>query len=398
MLLLQVLEKPRFRTEDRDVHLIRTFLISTKPNKALWRINRDTGHDIVQGFLGKDFYAHPDRIFKPIEEGYGGHVKGGYDEELRQMSEHSLGKITRLYGPYYYQDNPRDYWYDAEIKLNNSKTAATLLDLGSKTWTPFAVSAHVWPKEGDDDNMTDWEPMGLALVIEPAYGKQSVISKYCKGSALSCGTSLTAAIQTATKEMLPEIINSLVSKLASVNIMSTQEVTGTSTSTVPNVTASNQTIPLNLQTSTSTAPIQPQTVVELKKDEQITLTKEEYDTVQKQLKEQQELKTKLSELTLERNTNILNSVFGSIEDEATKDNIIKSYLDKDVNLVKKVYSDISQHVLPKLIADGKTVKEGKPEGSKTASLKPEPKISKEESKVASITEPTASEFRSILGL
>jgi hypothetical protein len=388
---LQILDKPRFRTEKEDVHLIRTFLISTKPNKALWRINRDTGHDIVQGFLGKDFYAHPDRIFKPIDEGYGGHVKGGYENELKQMSEHSLGKITRLYGPYYYQDNPRDYWYDAEVKLNSSKTASTLLDLGSKTWTPFAVSPHVWPKEGDDDNMTDWQPMGLALVIEPAYGKEAVISKYCAGSALSCGTSLTAAIQNPTKEMLPEIINSLVSKVASGNIMSTQEVTGTSASQVPNI-AQNST--------SSNAPVQyqqPQTVVELKKDEQITLTKEEYDTVQKQLKEQTDLKNEVASLKQERNTNILKEVFGSIEDQEARENVIKKYVDKDVNLVNQAINDYKSFVVPKLIANGQTVKEGKPE-SKTASLKPEPKISKEESKVASITEPTASEIRSILGL
>ena len=370
---MQILEHPKLITEKEDVHLLRTFLISTKPNKALWRINKDTGHDVVQGFIGKNFYAHPDRIFKPLEEGYGGHVKGGYQDELNQMEQHSLGKISKLHGPFYYDDSPKDYWYEAEVRLNGSKTAATLMDLGSKTWTKFAVSPHVWPVEGDDDNMTDWEPMGLALVIEPAYGKEAVVKKYCTGSEKVCSKSLTAAI-------LDVVNTSLNTQKATDNIMSTQQVE--TTQVVPEVKTFQ--------------PIQ-QPVVELKKDENITLTKEEYDTVQKQLKEQEELRNEVSQLKQERNTNILESVFGSIEDQEQKENVIKKYLDKDVNLVNQAINDYKSLVVPKLIANGQTVKEGKPE-SKTASLKPEPKISKEESRVASIQEPTASDFRSILGL
>jgi hypothetical protein len=70
-----------------------------------------------------------------------------------------------------------------------------------------------------------------------------------------------------------------------------------------------------------------------------------------------------------------------------------------------VYEDVKLHLLPKLVeaklAESKNTKsEEKKEGSKTASvLKPEPKISNDESKTASIpSEPLASDFRNILGL
>jgi hypothetical protein len=372
---LQVLEHPRLVTEKEDVHLIRSFLISTKPNKALWRISKETGHDKVKEFIGKDFVIIPERIFKPLEEGRGGHVQGkNYEDEMKQIKDNSHGKIEKLYGPFYYDDNSGDYWYEAGSKLNGSKAATVLLNNGEKTWTKFAVSPHVWPRDGDDDNLTDWDPMGLFLVIEGAYGNDATVKKYCSGSETVCSKSLAAAL-------LDVINSSLNTQTATDNIMSAQQLE--TTNAVPEVKTFQ--------------PIQAP-VVELKKDENITLTKEEYDTVQKQLKQQEDLRNEVSQLKQERNTNILTSVFGSIEDQEQRENVIKKYLDKDVNLVNQAINDYKSLVVPKLIANGQTVKEGKPESKTASTLKPEPKISKEESKVASITEPTASDFRSILGL
>ena len=376
---MQMLEHPRLVTEKEDVHLIRSFLISTKPNKALWRISKETGHDKVKEFIGKDFVIIPERIFKPLEEGRGGHVQGkNYEDEMKQIKDNSHGKIEKLYGPFYYDDNSGDYWYEAGSRLNGSKAATVLLDNGEKTWTKFAVSPHVWPRSGDDDNLTDWDPMGLFLVIEGAYGNDATVKKYCSGSETVCSKSLAAAL-------LDVINSSLNTQTATDNIMSAQQLE--TTSTVPEV-----------KTTQTFQPIQAP-VVELKKDENITLTKEEYDTVQKQLKEQEELRNEVSQLKQERNTNILTSVFGSIEDQEQRENVIKKYLDKDVNLVSQVISDYKSLVVPTLVANGQTVKEGKPESKTASTLKPEPKISKEESKVASISnEISIQEARSILGL
>lgn len=392
---MQLLQHPRHVTEHEDVHLIRSFLISTKPNKALWTISKETGHKKAKEWIGKDFYIAPERIFKPLDEGVGGHIKGrNYQEELAMIQKRSSGKIEKIYGPFYYDDSPEDYWYECGIKLNGSKTASILLDVGEKTWTHFAVSPHVWPREGDDDNMTDYDPMGLALVIEGAYGDEAVIKKMCTGSALKCGTSLTAAISelssNTSNEYLNEVLSSYLSKAVQYNTMSTQEVTGTSTNTVPNLTS----------TTISTAPIQ-QPQVELKQDEKITFTKEEYDAIVKERESAKKLSDEVAELKQERNTTILTSVFGSIEDETTRNQVFERYNDKDVKLVKQVAEDMKVHILPQLVeaklAESKNAKESEKKESKTASLKREPRISDSESKTASVNEePTAQELRSLI--
>ncbi len=383
---MQVLEQPRLLTEQEDVHLIETFLISTKPNKAGWKINNG---DNIQDWVGKDFVIIPEKIFDSNEK-QPGHVSGGtYEEEMAEIQKHSHGKITKVKGPYAYEDSPGDYFYNAVIKLSGSKAAAALVDNGSKTWTPFAVSPQLWPEEGTDDNITKYKPMGLFLVIKGAYGDNAVVEKMCSGSALKCGTSLSAAIHqlqhNSTDEFLGEVLSSYLKSIDNTQI----DMSQTQVETVqPAVKVEEVKQPVN----------QP---VELKKDEQITLTKNEYDVVQKQLKDQEELRTQVAELKRERSQNILTQVFGSITDEEVKNKVFEKYADKDVNLVKSVYDDINTHILPgkieAKIAEGKTVKV---ESKSASTLKPEPKIVKEESKSASVEtdDLSLSQCRSILGL
>jgi hypothetical protein len=385
---LQQLEHPRLVHEKEDVHLLRTFGFNTKMNDADWRISQQLGHRLAQNAIGKDFYAIPERIFLPLDEGNGGHTsRGPYKQELKEIQDNSIGKIEKIYGPYYYEDGSGDYHYDFGIKLSGSKTASVLIENGSKTWKPFAVSAHIFPKEGNDDNITDAEFMGLALVLQGAYGDQSVVNKYCKGSATLCQKSLTAAIQ--------DVINSsLVTNSPNTYIMSTQQVQ-TSQGTVPN----NGTVPFPEP--------QVQAVIPVEEKKDITLTKEEYDKLQSQLKEQETLRSEVTSLRNEYKTNILNQVFSAIEDENTKDNLVKKYFEKDEKLVKELYEDFTANILPKEIE--KALKEAKESNkveteskSKTASsLTPEPKKEKkEESLTASIPdkEITVSEFLKEIGL
>lgn len=387
---MQVLEQPRLIHEQEDVHLLETFLFSTKMNKANWRISQQLGHRLAQNAIGKDFYAIPERIFLPLDEGNGGHTnRGSYKDELKEIQDNSVGKIVSISQPQYYNDGTGDYFYNAKIKLNGSKTASVIIENGEKTFPPFAVSAHVWPINGDDDNMTDAEFMGLALVITGAYGDQSVVNKYCKGSATLCQKSLTAAIQDV-------INNSLNTENPNALYMSTQQVQ-TTAGTIPN----NGTIPFPEQT-----PVQVPVVEEQKKD--ITLTKEEYDSLQKQLKEQETLRSEVTNLRNEYKTNILNQVFESITDENTKENIIKKYFDKDEKLVKELFEDFTAQILPveiekalKAQKESNKVEEKTGKTASSSSLTPEPKKKeKEESLTASIEEKevTVSEFLKEIGL
>ena len=234
--------------------------------------------------------------------------------------------------------------------------------------------------------------MGLFLVIKGAYGESAVVEKMCTGSALKCGTSLSAAIHQlnhdTSDQHLSEVLTSYISVIDKNKVtMSAQEVVQP---TVPNYTKPEIVAqPVN----------QP---VELKKDEKITLTKEEYDDLQNKINAESKLKLKVEELEKERNENILNNIFGSIEDQEVKTKIFAKYID-NASLVKSAFDDFNTHILPKAIeaklAESKNVKE-EVKSEKASVLKPEPKIDKNESLSASIESDDLpiSTCRSILGL
>jgi hypothetical protein len=389
---LQILEQPKLITEQEDVNLIDSFLISTKFNDAGWAISKNAKTPITD-WIGKDFVMIPEKIFDPNED-QPGHVSGdSYEEEMAEIRKHSHGKIVKVKGPYNYDDGTDDYYYKVNVKLKDSLSANSLVENGSKTWVPFAVSPQIWREEGPRENVTKYKPMGLFLVIKGAYGESAVVDKMCTGSALKCGTSLSAAIHQlnhdTSDQHLSEVLTSYIAVVDKNKVaMSAQEVVQP---TVPSYTKPeivNQ--PAN----------QP---VELKKDEKITLTKEEYDDLQNKINEESKLKIEVEELKKERNQTILNNIFGSIEDQEVKNKIIEKYSNQNVSLVKSAFDDFNTHILPKAIeaklAESKNVKD-ESKSEKASVLKPEPKIDKNESLSASIEtdDLSISACRSILGL
>lgn len=371
---MQILEEPRLVSETENVELIRTFLIGTKENEAQWKISKENGHQIAQKFIGKDFYIIPERIFKPLEEGRGGHTQeGSFESELAEIKKNSHGVIQKLYGPLSYDDGTDDYYYDAGVKLSNSKAASVLLENGSKTWTKFAVSPHLWRTRGPDDNILDAEAMGLALVIKGAYGDDAVVRKYCSGGAVKCNESLAASIQ--------DVITSLESKTNALNIsMSAQQVEQVSAQ--PTVTEIK-------------APVQETAkVVEQVKEvyqpkvEGITISSEEYEAYKKEREEHKQL-------VLENKTSKLNGMFSSVSDASEKEKLVEKYIDENVNLLSRFLNDIKPHIENSVKSAEQVAAEANK--SKTAnqpsSLRQEPKVEKKEenSKTAAV-EATANDL------
>jgi len=383
---LQVLEHPRLITEQEDVHLIETFLISTKQNKNGWAISKNAKTDINE-WVGKDFVIIPESIFN--DPHWKGHTADDTTEnEMAEIQKHSHGKITKIKGPYKYEDGTDDYYYNAIVKLNDKLSASALIENGEKTWVPFAVSPQIIRTEGPRDDVLTYTPMGLFLVLEGAYGEEAVVDKMCSGSALSCGTALKAAIMSLNHNtndaMLAEVINSYISSVDNKKIE-----------------MSNQVIE-NKDNSTTQAPIQnaPFQVQELKKNETISFTKDEYDALIKEKDSAQKLADEVADLKKERDSNILNTVFGSIEDEKVRSELFESYSGKDTKLVKKAYDDIVKHVLPKKIEEFNKVKVTEVKEEKASVLKKEPKINDNEELSASVQSDdiSISEARGILGL
>lgn len=372
---MQVIQEPKLLTETEDAHIIDTFLISTKPNEANWRINKQTGHQKVQTFLGTDFFIIPESIFSG--EGQPGHpITGTVEEQLSQIKKNSHGKITKIKGPYPYEDGTDDYYYRANVTLSNSLAAATLIENGSKTWVPFAVSPQIVVIDGPDSDVRDWKAMGLGLVIKGAYGNEAVVHKYCSGSNHVCNKTLAAAIQ--------DVVTSLVSNDNNINHnMST--VTIHEPKPVEEVKNINQ-------------PVQEQ-VQELKKPEQITLTKEEFEASQKAIKEAEDLKAQVTALVNEQKTNTLSQIFSSVSDESNRKVLIDKYMGADVKILKQFNDDINQHIVPSLVAaELKKAQSDNTDKSKSKSasleLKPEPKKeSSNESKSASVVPNSINEVK-----
>lgn len=391
---MQQLEEPRLITEKEDVHLIEAFLIGTKPNEAGWAISKNPKTPI-QSWVGKDFVMIPEKIFDATQSQPGHSTGDTIDEDWEEIKQHSHGKIVKVKGPYPYEDGSDDYYYNAVVKLNDRLSASALVENGSKTWTKFAVSPQIIRHVSTRDNITDYTPMGLFLVIQGAYGDESVVNKMCSGSELKCGTKLSAAIHNLNHDTndahLAEVLTSYISATANKDIMSTQEVVQTP---VPHYEK-----PIQVVQADTPVPILQK--VEQKNEEKITYTKEEYDAIQKQLKEQEDLKTQVAELTKQRNESIINQVFGSIEDKEVRSQVFEKYGNlKDASIVKQVYEDINTHILPKVI-EAKLAESKNDNKKESASvLKREPKIVKDETLAASIEtdDISISECRSILGL
>ena len=298
------------------------------------------------------------------------------DELLHKYEEHTHGIIESISEPFEYNDGTDDVFYTANIKLNDSKAASALLENGAKTWIPFAVSPHIWHYSGSEDNITDWEGISLSLVPQGAYGQEAVINKYCKGDKPSCDKSLAAAANMLCKVddgKAASMISSLVSSVDNKDIMSVQ------VQEVPQVKEVQQ---------INTQPIQE----EKKKEDVVSLTKEQHETLLKEKEEKEQLKQQLATLVNENKTTKLNNIFKSVKDESLKKTLTDKYFNADVNQLNDFYGDITNHVFPSLVEEAKAqaeqdiknkVTEDNKSKSKAAStgLPKEPKV--EESKAAS---------------
>lgn len=400
---MQVLaHNPEIQTySNEDGNFITGFLIGTKLNDANWRINKQTGHDLIRKFEGTDFAIIPQLITKPLSQGGGGHYFGQDTREdlLKGYAEHSHGKYHKVLGPYSYNDGTDDYFYNAIIKLRDSKAASELVKHGKETWVPYSVSPHIWPRAGPDSDIFDWEPIGGALVIKGAYGSQAVLSKMCKGTSAQCEKSLGAStdrkdIGLVLNEIAKpcevkdaeaaEIISSLVSKTASIQT-SMPENKADTTSNTPVVTT------LTAEVAKPNATVESQTAITNAAITKV-VTPEQYSDLEKRFAEVEKQNKQLQE---DKKMNTLNNLLSKVKDEKAKEELIKKYSkSENVDLVKEIINEW----YPVLRASEEEDKEDKPAEDEdvqqakkvkskgaSSSLPAEPVIPKdEESKAASI--------------
>jgi hypothetical protein len=362
---VQILEHPivTYDKEERANH-IRGFLISTKVSERThldpetgFSISKENGHERVKTFLGRPFSIIPESL---DSAGGDGHFYGFTEDDLiKGYDNHAHGTINQLYGPFYYDDNSGDYWYDFGAKLFNSAAAQTLKDYGERMWTKFAVSPHIVRQEESPINQKNWKGIGVALVKRGAYGVQAVISKLCNGTKMQCAKTMSSAGAFCncckdTDNNIVKMINSHLSSAGSFN-SNMNDNTTTGGTNIPPVTGTsadyNSNIRFNDQTTNNTPGL---TVTVPDKPEQKTMTLKEYEELVALKTEKENLVKTVEQLESDRKTDVLNSIFSSenITDEATRKTLYDKYYGvksiQEVNLIKSLYTDWTSHIVPTL--------------------------------------------------
>lgn len=202
-----------FSTEQGNY--IEGFLIGTKPTKHLneaarFAISKNTALENVKKFVGKTFAIIPEKLQKGnIDAHFYGPDK---KSTIEGYQKYGHGIIQKIKGPFSYNDGTDDIYFTHVTKLNDSKSASILTELGSKTILPFATSPHIWKDDDSNDlEMIEWDPLGIALVGHGAYGEISVINKFCSGSQTSCHKSFGASLGSISPPELDEKTSILIS-------------------------------------------------------------------------------------------------------------------------------------------------------------------------------------------
>lgn len=388
-----------------DGHYINGFLIGTKQTQEQpipWRISKKTATlDLIKKrFLGKPFMILPNLIDNAGNPSFNGHFEGRNKEEtLKGYRDNAHGIIEDITGPFPYDDGSDDYYFKHITRLNGSRSASILQQYGQNTILPFATSPHIWLDDNenpDNSEIENYDGVGLALVVKGAFGNISIINKMCSGSAGACKKSLSAStsVFNTDEQTASMLFSSLHSKTASTAPY--MSVNTPINGTVPSVSQSAD------NTNNANPTISPQTQLTQapqSNNNQIVLTKEEYDRLTKSNEDIEATKKALAEIQNEYKTQVLTGLFSSehIADETTRNNLIEKWKGQDVKLLKDFYNDISNSIFASILEKTKTEYESKKTETETKSksasiLKPEPKPESNNSKSASIEETKVNEI------
>jgi len=326
----------RLKSFVRDgVHYVRGHLLGTKIGDKGWGVSKDTIKDNIKQFKGMPFIVSPKQL-DPSEHFL---VGSTYDEQLEKQKIVTRGNIIDILGPFDYNDNTEDFYYDFEAHIDDKEISDALVT----GRLPFATSPYIWPTDEngtpiDPSELTKeqraavkhWKPVHEALVTQGTFGDIAKIHKQCVGPQGVCKQALAGS-----SEKVAEILSSQIdiAKQQTSNTMSDQ----------PNVQSDSkpetqvEQVPSTIKI-TSQAPIQAP-VVEEKKE-----VNEEFETLKKELEAE---KVKTEKLTKIHKTSVLSGIFTNFEDEDTKKGIIKKYIDQDVDILSDFAKDVLAYGIPK---------------------------------------------------
>ena len=260
--------------------------------------------------------------------------QGPREQVLQQYAQNSYGKIQKVLGPFPYDDGTNDVYYEHITKLHNDKIASALMKHGAGTLVKFATSPHIFAYEGNDiDGWHNYEPAGIVLVSNPAYGEQSIITKSCHGQEIKCYNELAPENKiAAVTQLISSFIDSSTSNL---HTMDNNNPSGTNTVTEQVDNAAKDLTGNSLQVK-ETVTEQPKIITT---DEIKPINS---NTQSEQNEEVKILRQKILDMENEKKTEILSDLWSVISDEKERSRTIKEYFDTtDLNQAKalKLFAD-----------------------------------------------------------
>src|SRR5207344_2409796 len=178
---------------------IKCFLMDDTVNKNYWHIPTNVMKKYASSFIGRPFIYHPSGSHPDyLKEG----AKHSEDQStfiadiLDIQDRYKIGDIIDVtYEPI--KETPDKKAWFSTIKITNKEILSNILS-GS-------VSRYVSPQvydvngSGPNEQTTEFIPLDLAIVNEPAYGNKARIKAQCNGTGPSCLTALkSAALNFAT--------------------------------------------------------------------------------------------------------------------------------------------------------------------------------------------------------
>ena len=170
---------------------IKAFLLDDTINENFWHIPTAVMKKHASSFVGRPLIYHPSGQHPDyIKEGVVYNPKTFVDDILKFQNQFKVGDIIYVNQQHVKESPSKKAWY-ATIRVTNPDI---LQQIKSGNLSSF-VSPQIYDINGSEPNQatTDFIPLHLAIVDEPAYGSMARIKATCTGTGASCVNALKSA-------------------------------------------------------------------------------------------------------------------------------------------------------------------------------------------------------------
>lgn len=170
---------------------LKAFLIDDSINKNFWHVPEKALKKYANSFIGRPLIKHPNGDHPDyIKEGVVDHSPTFVQDILKHQEQYSIGNIVDVQLEQN-KDNPDKQAYYAYIKIHNPDYINTVKSGASSLF----VSPQIYDidQKPVGESTTNFIPLHLAVVNEPAYGSYAKIRGVCNGDGKPCMNALKKA-------------------------------------------------------------------------------------------------------------------------------------------------------------------------------------------------------------